>query len=156
MSAFLSKFGLKSGGLLRCDRGGELARSKAFITAMQRDYKYKVESTGSGSPSQNGGAERWNLSLATTVRALLYGAALDGRFWSAALLHAAYLHNRRVHRITMKTPFQAWYGRQPDLSHLRLFGSRVCVRRTGRRRAKLDRHDFTGLFLGFTATDQNI
>lgn len=56
----------------------------------------------------------------------------------------------------MKTPFEAWYGRPPDLSHLRLFGSRVCVRRTGRRRAKLDRHDFTGLFLGFTVTDQNI
>jgi len=30
------------------------------------------------------------------------------------------------------------------------------VRRTGARRAKLDRHDFTGIFLGYSASDQNI
>ena len=33
---------------------------------------------------------------------------------------------------------------------------RVCVCRPGQRRCKLDRHDYTGLFLGYTATDQNI
>jgi hypothetical protein len=32
----------------------------------------------------------------------------------------------------------------------------VCVKRTGSHRFKLDRHDFTGIFLGYTATDQNI
>ncbi len=37
-----------------------------------------------------------------------------------------------------------------------MFGSRVCVRRSGTRRAKLDRHDFWGIFLGYTATNQNI
>jgi hypothetical protein len=37
-----------------------------------------------------------------------------------------------------------------------MFGSCVCVKRTGSRRCKLDRHNFTGLFLGYTATDQNI
>ena len=36
-----------------------------------------------------------------------------------------------------------------------MFGSRVCVKRTGSRRSKLDRHDFKGIFLGYTATDQN-
>ena len=97
MSAFLSEFGLKSGGLLRCDRGGELARSTDFITSMQRDFGYKVETTGADSPNQNGGAERYNRSLAITVRSLLYGASLHAKYWSAALIHAAYLHNRRIH-----------------------------------------------------------
>ncbi len=45
---------------------------------------------------------------------------------------------------------------QPDLSHLKVFGSRVCVKRSGDRSSKLDRNDFTGIFLGFTATDHNI
>ena len=45
---------------------------------------------------------------------------------------------------------------KPDLEFLRTFGSRVCVKHSGDRRAKLDRHDFTGIFLGYTATDQNI
>jgi hypothetical protein len=39
---------------------------------------------------------------------------------------------------------------------LRVFGSRVCVKRTGKRRSKLDKHAFNGIFLGYTATDENI
>jgi hypothetical protein len=54
------------------------------------------------------------------------------------------------------TPFEAWNGFKPDLRTLRVFGSRVCVKRTGKRRSKLDRHDFTGIFVGYTATDENI
>ncbi len=30
------------------------------------------------------------------------------------------------------------------------------MKQTGSRRCKLDRHDFKGIFLGYTATDQNI
>jgi hypothetical protein len=56
----------------------------------------------------------------------------------------------------MSTPFEYYYGVKPDLEFLKTFGSRVCVKRSGDRRAKLDRHDFTGIFLGYTATDQNI
>jgi hypothetical protein len=40
--------------------------------------------------------------------------------------------------------------------NLKMFGLQVCVKRTGSRRCKLDRHNFTGIFLGYTATDQNI
>jgi hypothetical protein len=54
------------------------------------------------------------------------------------------------------TPFEAWHGFKPDLRRLRVFGSRVCVKRTGKRRSKLDQHSFTGIFLGYTATDENI
>ena len=32
----------------------------------------------------------------------------------------------------------------------------MCVKQTGKRRSKLDKHDFTGIFIGYTATDQNI
>ena len=34
VTTFLDFYGLKSGGLVRCDQGGELARSKAFIKAV--------------------------------------------------------------------------------------------------------------------------
>jgi hypothetical protein len=46
-------------------------------------------------------------------------------------------------------------ARSPTL-HLKMFCSHVCVERTGSRRYKLDRHNFTGLFFGYTATNQNI
>lgn len=54
------------------------------------------------------------------------------------------------------TPYEARYDEKPDLSTLKVFGSRVCVKVTGKRRSKLDRHDFTGIFVGYTATDENI
>jgi hypothetical protein len=71
-------------------------------------------------------------------------------------VHVAYLHNRPVHSTLNKTPYEAWCGRKLDVTNLKMFGARVCVKRTGVRRCKLDRHDFTGIFLGYTATDQNI
>jgi len=61
-----------------------------------------------------------------------------------------------VHSETKATPFERYFGTKPDLSHLKVFGSRVCVKRSGDRSSKLDRNDFTGIFLGFTVTDHNI
>jgi hypothetical protein len=57
---------------------------------------------------------------------------------------------------TKTTPFKGYYGHPPDLSLLKLFGSRVCVKRTGDQCRKLDQHDFTGIFIGYTASAQNI
>ncbi len=87
---------------------------------------------------------------------LLYGSSLPATFWSSALLHSIYLHNRLVHQDTGVTPFEHYHGHKPDLSSLKVSGSRVCVKRSGDRCGKLDRNDFTGIFLGYTATDQNI
>jgi hypothetical protein len=123
---------------------------------MLEKHLYMVEPTGADSPSQNGGTEKWNDTLAVTTRALLYRAALQPKFWSATLTHAAYLHNHRVHRGTMCTPFESWYSRKPQLQNLRVFGSQVYVKQSDTRRAKLDKHDFTGIVLGFTAIDANI
>ena len=156
VSHFLQMYGRQSGGVIRCDQGGDLAKSELFRTVMMEKHAYVIEPTGADSPSQNIGAEKWNDTLAVTARALLYGSALPAKYWSAAITHAAYLHNRRVHHGLMCTPYERWYGRKPDLRNLRVFGSRVCVKKTGFRRAKLDRHPFTGIFIGYTATDANI
>ncbi len=158
MRLFLRTFGRSRslGGFIRCDQGGELARSHAFIDMALTEFGYKVEPTGADSPSQNGQAEKWNDVFAVTTRALLYGAALEPKYRSATLLHASYLHNRRVHSRTGITPFEGWWGTKPDLKHLKLFGARVCIKQTSARRSKLDKHNFTGLFLGYTSTDQNI
>jgi hypothetical protein len=49
-----------------------------------------------------------------------------------------------------------YFGFKQDLSCLKLFGSRVCIEQSGFKLSKLDQQDFKGLFLGCTATDQNI
>jgi hypothetical protein len=121
-----------------------------------RDFHYTLEPTCADSPSQNGAVEIYNDKFAVRTRTLLYGSGLPAKFWSAALLHSVYLHNRLVHSKTKATPFERYFGTKPDLSHLKVFGSCVCVKRSGDRSSKLDRNDFTGFFLGFTATDHNI
>jgi len=95
---------------------------------MMDEFTYTVEPTGADSPSQNGGAEIYNGTLAVKVRTLLYGSGLPAKFWSAALLHSVYLHNHLVHSSVGMTPYEAWYGRRPDVTFLKTFGSKVCVR----------------------------
>jgi hypothetical protein len=68
-----------------------------------------------------------NDTLGIRTRALLYGAGLPAKYWSAALVHSVYLPNRLVHSSTLSTPFGLYYGVKPDLEFLRTFGSRVCV-----------------------------
>ena len=142
--AFLKFYGGGS-GIIQFDQGGELARSTTFRTLVLEEFNYVVEPTGADSPSQNGAVECYNCTMGTMVRCLLYGAGLPAEFWSYALVHAVYLYNRLVHSRTKRTPFEAWHGFQPDISHLHVFGSRVCVKQSGSRRAKLDKHHFTGI-----------
>ncbi len=123
---------------------------------MLQDFGYVVKPTGTDSPPQNSGAKIYNNTLAVKVCTLLYGSGLPAKFWSNALLHAIYLHNRLVHSMTNKTPFEGWHGHKPDVTRLKTFGSCVCVKRTESRCSKLNHHDFTVIFLGYRATDQNV
>lgn len=152
----IDKFLQKFGHAICTDQGGKLAGSSALSNMILRNHSYVFEPTGADSPSQNGQAEIYNDKLAVRKRTLLYGAGLPATYWSSALLHAVYLHNRLVHSVTKRTPFEGFFGTKPGLAALIVFGSRVCVKRTGHRRSKLDRHDFTGIFIGYTATDNNI
>jgi hypothetical protein len=87
---FLSIHGNISGGVIRTDLGGKLARSTALQTTVLKETKYIIEPTGVDCPSQNAGAEQWNLTLAITNRSLLYGSGLPTCYWSTSLLHASF------------------------------------------------------------------
>ena len=87
---------------------------------------------------------------------MLHSSELGPQYWSFALAHAVYVKNRLYHSKLRMTPFQAFTGRRPDLSRLRIFGSRIYARDTGQRKAKLDHHTTEGIFVGFTATDRNV
>ena len=53
-----------------------------------------------------------------------------------------------------KTPYEAWYDTQPNIQKLRMFGAQVCAKRSGsgKRQAKLNKHSFRGIFIGYLAT----
>ncbi len=112
--------------------------------------------TGSDSPLQNGAVKVYNNKLAIRMCTLLYRSGLLAKYWSPALQHAIYLHNCLVHTVMRKTPIEGYFGFKLDIGHLKLFGSRACVKCSGNRSTKLDQNNFPGIFLGYTATDQNI
>ena len=130
LRAFLTKFGLAK-GVIRTNQGGKLAWSDKFRSTMMDNFAYTVEPTGADSLSQNGRAEIYNGTLAVKVCTLLYSSGLPAKFGSAALLHSVYLHNRCVHSLVGMTPYKAWCGRRPDVTFLKKFGSKVCVRQSG-------------------------
>ena len=140
---------------IRTDQGGELGHSTKFAE-MVAECGFTLEETGADASSQNGMAERPNRTYGEMMRCMLHSSELGPEFWSFALIYAVYIRNRLPHTSIKMSPYEAITGLQPDLTNLRIFGSRVYVRKTGKRRYKLDNHTSTGIFLGFTATQKNI
>ena len=66
---------------------------------------------------------------------------------------ATYLRNLSpTAALQSSTPFKAWKGIRPDLSHLRIFGSECWVHVPKALRKKLDDHARIGVFVGYGAT----
>ena len=68
--------------------------------------------------------ERINLTLLNKIRAMLFLAKLDKRFWAKALLAAVYLYNRTPHTsVNYKSSYELKFGHKPNLKHIKIWGS---------------------------------
>ena len=155
---FLKSYGTNNvNKVIRTDQGGELAKSALFRETI-RKHAYQLEITGADNSSQNGIAERPHQTIADMVRAGLENAGLHVRFWSDALLHAIYVKNRLPHAFFNHkfTPYEKLTGLKPDLSKLRIFGSRIVTRKPGKRTPKISKHSYSGIFLRYAKTIKNI
>jgi dUTP pyrophosphatase len=137
------------------DLGGELAKSKSFQNLLlETNVGYTLRSTGAYSSAQNGMAEKPNQDLARMMRSLLYGAGLGSKYWSYALRHSVYLKNCLPHTaLDYKTPYEMINGEKPDMSNIRVFGSRVHFMHKPRQK-KLDKMDNVGRFMTYKGTDK--
>ena len=79
----------------------------------------------SGTPPQNGVAERFNKVVLEIARALLFNAKIHKKYWKYAVLYTNYLRNRTMmikdsedENRQLYTPHEMWYGYPPDLSNL--------------------------------------
>jgi transposase InsO family protein len=105
--------------VLRSDRGGEYL-SGAFDQHLKKAGTARKLTTHD-TPQLNGVAERLNRTLLERIRALTHASGLPKSLWGEALRHAAWLKNRTAMcALDGKTPFEALYGRPPDLSTLRI------------------------------------
>ena len=71
--------------------------------------------TMSGSPDQNGVAERRNLTLLDIVRSMRSNVKLPQFLWIDTLKTAAYILNRVPTKTVSNTPFELFKGWKPSL-----------------------------------------
>ena len=101
--------------VLRSDRGGEYLSSTFDKHLADAGTARKL--TTHDTPQLNGVAERLNRTLLERIRAFAHEGTLPKSYWGEALRHAAWLKNRTATRaLDGKTPFEALFGKPPDIS----------------------------------------
>ncbi|GAA6014203.1 hypothetical protein JCM8202_005183 [Rhodotorula sphaerocarpa] len=111
------------------------------------------ESTVPYAHNQNGVAERVWRSLLDTTRAFLLDAGFPRTFWAMAALAAAHLRNRTSTSANAgRTPFEAYFGRPPNVSHLRRWGCVAHIRIDEGLRTKLESKTRRCYFVGYLET----
>jgi hypothetical protein len=100
---------------------------------------------------QNGKAECAIRTLEGRLFAMLETAQLPATFWGEAALTACYLWNRSESSVLPpgKTPYELVNKRQPDLSHLCVFGARCFAHIPSELQSKLGPHSRHAIFLGY-------
>jgi len=87
-----------------------------------------------------------------SARSMLAHAGLPNCFWAEAVAAAAYVRNRTPSNSFKDhtTPYERWYGRKPNVSHLRVFGctAYACIPDVARR--KLDMKAEKLRFVGYS------
>ena len=62
-----------------------------------------------------------------------------------------YVQNHTPHRVLKnKTPEEVFFGKKPEVNHLRIFGCPVYIHITKEKRTKLDPSGKKGIFVGYS------
>jgi hypothetical protein len=90
---------------------------------------------------QNRVAERKIRSLKEMASCMLHAKSLPQRLWAEEINCATYIQNRSPHRyVKDKTPYEAWSGLKPKVTHFRILGSRAWAMIPSKKRKAVDLH----------------
>lgn len=134
---------------MRIDGGTEYLTQEMRLACKNENIVY--DTAPADTAPLNGTAERYNLSLIETVKALLLDSGLPIEFWELAAQHACNLRNRLPHKsIDMKTPFELFHGKTFDIQFLKRFGSVPyrCIPQLKSTTQKLEPSGDRGIYLG--------
>ena len=70
---------------------------------------------------------------------MLIDAGLANQFWGESVMTAIYLQNCLPPRKIEKTPYEVWFGKNPDLKHIRTFVSKEFKHVLDEHQHKLDK-----------------
>ena len=90
------------------------------------------------------------------ARAMLHDQGLPIHLWAEACNTAVYVQNRFPHKILgMSTPEEAFSGKKPYISHLKIFGSPIYIHMMNDVRKKMEPIAEVGIFVGYIDTPHN-
>jgi transposase InsO family protein len=136
---------------VRSDRGGEYM--SGMLGAFFRERGIAHQLSAPYTPQQNGAAERLNRTLLDKVRSMLIESDLPHALWAECFVTANYVRNRSPVHGQQVTPLEAFLGRKPDVSHLRVFGCRAFLYVDKKHRRKLDAVSQAGVLVGYESGD---
>ncbi|KAF0712542.1 hypothetical protein As57867_004782, partial [Aphanomyces stellatus] len=103
-------------------------------------------------PEENCVVEKSNYTVMNKVRCVLQASGMDNQYWGEALNYVVYTENQSPTKaLDGKTPFEALYGRKPNIDHLRPFGCSAFAFVDKAKRAKLDPRATKCVFVGYAS-----
>jgi hypothetical protein len=141
-----NEFGLRI-EKIRSDNGTEFKNSQ--IEGFLEEEGIKHEFSSPYTPQQNV-VERKNRTLLDMVRTMLDEYKTPDRFWAEAINTACYSINRLyLHRILKKASYELLTGKKPNVSYLRVFGSKCFILIKRGRKSKFSPKAVEGFLLGY-------
>jgi hypothetical protein len=139
--------------IFRSDNGGEFMSKDLIQWLAKRGIIHQTSTPKT--PEQNGVAERYNRTILESMKSMLHSSTLPVKLWAEASATAVYLLNRvPCKAVPTMTPYQAWHGRKPNVSHLHVFGCDAYAHIPKDERTKLDPKGVKCNFVGYSETQK--
>jgi hypothetical protein len=133
--------------VLRTDNGDEFTTTE--FASYCADQGIQCHYFAPYSSQQNDIIERRNQMVVGMDRALLKQRGMSAVFWGEAVVTAVYILNHSPTKVLEgRTPYEAWHGRKPAVSHLQVFGCLAFAKELGHV-SKLDNRSTLGVFIGY-------
>ena len=134
---------------LRSDRGGEFISNEFNNFCIERGIKRHVSALGT--PKQNRIFERRNKSIMDCARNLIIEKNIAIKYWKEAFSIAVHtlkwVHSKKD---SDKTPYELWSRYRPNVSYLKVFGSKCYILKESRK-GKFDSKGDEGLFFEYSS-----
>ena len=110
------------------------------------------EKTNTYTPQENGVAEHMNRTIEEMALSFLKDAGLPKTYWGYAVLYAIYIINRAPTQAIKGdlTPFEAYTGNKPSVSHICIFGCKAFAHIPHEKRQKLDAKTIECTHIGYS------
>eukprot|EP00903_Cladosiphon_okamuranus_P015234 g14080.t1 len=139
--------------VLRADHGTEFKNEEVHQYCL--DVGIQLQFTAPYTPQQIGANERAGRTVLNSVRCMLADSTLPRFLWGELMQTAVYLSNRTPHAALQNgTPYKALYGKDAQLGHLRVIGSRAFVHEETYTR-KLKHRAWEGRLVGYSMNSKS-